>query len=52
MNGKDIIVVIILIAILGFALAYIRKEKKNGVKCVGCPYAKSCAKKSCGLSKK
>lgn len=39
----DFVVVVILVLIVGSALAYIIKSKKNGVKCVGCPYAKSCS---------
>ncbi|MBQ9840363.1 MAG: FeoB-associated Cys-rich membrane protein [Erysipelotrichaceae bacterium] len=50
MNSKDIIVVLVLVFILGLAIGYIIKEKKNGAKCVGCPYAKSCGKKTCGSS--
>ena len=44
MNGlfADIIVIVILALIVGGALLYIRKNKKNGIKCIGCPYAKSC----------
>ena len=38
----DVIIVIIIIAIIGSAIAYIRKEKKRGVKCVGCPSGGTC----------
>lgn len=41
----DIIVIGILVVILALALLYIRKEKKRGVKCIGCPLAGQCAKK-------
>ena len=44
----DIILGIIIIVIVGLAVAYIRKEKKRGVKCIGCPHAGDCAKKNCG----
>lgn len=45
----DFIVGAIVVAVVGSALAYIIKSKKNGVKCVGCPYAKSCS--SCSHTK-
>ena len=45
----DIIVVAILLVIVGAAIYYIRREKKRGVTCIGCPHAGTCAKKSqCG----
>lgn len=43
---ENIILILILVLVLGFATAYIVKSKKQGVKCVGCPYAKDCANKS------
>ena len=43
----DIIVGGIIVAIVGLAIAYIRKEKKKGVKCIGCPHAGDCTKKNC-----
>ncbi len=43
----DIVLGIIIIVIVGLAVAYIRKEKKRGVKCIGCPHAGTCAKKNC-----
>ena len=41
----NIIVVIVILAIVGVAVAYIIREKKRGVKCIGCPYAEQCANK-------
>ena len=41
---EDFIIVVILIAIIGAAVIYIRKEKKKGVKCIGCPAAGTCGK--------
>lgn len=38
----NIIVIVILVAIIGGIIYYIHKEKKKGVKCIGCPYAKQC----------
>lgn len=43
----DMIAAVIIIVIVGLAVAYIRKEKKHGVKCIGCPHAGTCAKKNC-----
>ncbi|MBR4892425.1 MAG: FeoB-associated Cys-rich membrane protein [Clostridia bacterium] len=41
---KEILVFLILICIIGLALYYIYKSKKNGAKCIGCPYSKTCNK--------
>lgn len=35
----NIILILILAAIIGFAAFYIIREKKRGRKCIGCPYA-------------
>ena len=34
---------LILVAILGAAIAYIVRQKRAGVKCIGCPAAHDCA---------
>ena len=46
---KDIIVVAIIVLILGLAIFYIYKAKKNGKKCIGCPESgcSSCSCSSC-----
>lgn len=41
----NVVLVLIIIAIVGGALAYIRKEKKRGVRCVGCPDGGKCGGK-------
>ena len=41
----DIVIIIILLVIIGAAINYIRKEKKKGAVCIGCPMAGECAKK-------
>ena len=46
----DFIVTIILIAIVGLAVAYIYKEKKKGTKCIGCPMAGNCGKHHKGMT--
>ena len=52
MNPADIIVIAVIALIIGGAIAYIVRAKKNGQKCIGCPYAKSCAKESCSCASK
>ncbi len=45
---ENIIVGVILIAIvIGIAL-FLRRAKKRGEKCIGCPYAKQCGGKCSG----
>ena len=39
----DLIIVAVVAAIVGFAVWFIRKEKRRGVQCVGCPDAKTCS---------
>ena len=41
----DFIVVVVILLIVGTAVLYIRKEKKRGVNCVGCPSGIECARK-------
>ncbi len=41
----DFIVILIIIAIVGAATAYIIKAKKRGTKCIGCPSAGTCPHK-------
>ena len=55
MNAMDFIIIAAVILILFAVLFYIRKAKKKGVKCIGCPsgccsgQCAGCAI-SCGLS--
>ena len=46
----NIIVIAIVALIVGLAVWYIRKEKRRGVQCIGCPDSKSCSSKSGGCS--
>lgn len=45
-----IIASVVVITIIGGAIAYIVKEKKKGVKCIGCSAGCSCSSKK-GCSK-
>lgn len=35
--SPDIIIIIIVLIIIGLAIFYLIKSKKNGSKCIGCP---------------
>ena len=39
----NILIIAVLLVIVGCAIAYVVKEKKKGVKCIGCPNAKTCS---------
>lgn len=46
MNTKiiaDIAIIVIIAAIIIGIVLYLRREKKRGAKCIGCPYAKECS---------
>ena len=38
----DFIIVFVILLIVALAIAYIVREKKRGVKCIGCPSAGNC----------
>ena len=44
----DIIVILIIALLVVAAVLYIRKEKKRGVTCIGCPHGAECAKRKQG----
>ena len=45
----NFIATLIILVIVGAAVIYIRKEKKKGIRCIGCPSAGSCSRsKACG----
>ena len=50
MNGATITAIVLIAAILFFAVRYIYKEKKEGKTCIGCPYADSCPKRRQNLN--
>lgn len=39
----DFLTVLILAAVLGAAIWYLVRSKKNGAACVGCPHSKTCS---------
>lgn len=43
MKIEDIVIVLVLITIFSIVIIYIKKQKKKGVKCIGCPFAKTCS---------
>ena len=47
---SDIIAIIVVVAIVGAAIGYIIKQKRSGVKCIGCPDAKTCSGNCSGCS--
>ena len=47
---ENIIIIAIVAVILGSAIFYIRKQKKKGVKCVGCPDGGTCSGNCAGCS--
>lgn len=42
MSGIDLVIILILVLVVGSALLYIRKQKKNGAHCIGCSSSGSC----------
>ena len=45
MTTIDYIAIFAIILIVGGAVFYIVREKKKGVRCIGCPHAKECGGK-------
>lgn len=46
----DYLIIAIVVAILGFAVWYIRRAKKKGAKCIGCPDGGSCSGQCAGCA--
>lgn len=46
----DIIIIAVIAIIVGVSVAYIIREKKRGVKCIGCSSGAACAGKCSGAS--
>lgn len=49
-NMIDVVLVLLLLLIIGGAVTYIVKAKKNGAKCIGCPASATCSGKNGGQS--
>lgn len=47
---ENYIIILIVTAIVVGIIVYLRKAKKRGEKCIGCPYAKEC-NGSCSTNK-
>lgn len=45
---EDLIIVAVIALIVGSAVVYIVKEKKKGIKCIGCPSAATCPSANAG----
>ncbi|MBE6599371.1 MAG: FeoB-associated Cys-rich membrane protein [Ruminococcaceae bacterium] len=45
---QNIIIIAVIALIVAAIVIYLVREKKKGVTCVGCPYAKECAKRKNG----
>ena len=59
MKIVDFVIIAIILLIVGSALCYIRKTKKKGMKCIGCPdgvkcsnYCNGCSGNCCGKDEK
>lgn len=50
MGIGDYIAIAAILVILGLAVFYVIRAKKNGQKCIGCPSAKSCSGNCSGCS--
>ena len=50
MNPIDYLIIGIVVVILGLAVLYIRKARKKGIKCIGCPDGAKCAGRCAGCS--
>ena len=44
----NLIVIGVVALVIGLAVWYIRKEKRRGVQCVGCPESKTCSGQCAG----
>ncbi len=50
MNKIDYLILGVIVLIIGFAVLYIRRAKKKGAKCIGCPDSGSCSGKCAGCA--
>lgn len=45
---ENIAIILIVLVIISLICLYLYRAKKRGETCIGCPYAKQCAKAKCG----
>ena len=45
---ENVAIILIVLVIISLICLYLYKAKKRGETCIGCPYAKQCAKAKCG----
>ena len=50
MNAIDYLILVIVAVILGAAILYLRKARKKGIKCIGCPDGAKCSGSCSGCS--
>ncbi len=48
MKPIDILILLLIVAIVGAAIAYIVRAKKKGARCIGCPAGECCQAKNAG----
>ena len=49
---KNVVAILVIALILALAITYIVRQKKKGIKCIGCPSAKTCLHKGKGCTPK
>ena len=47
---KDVLIIAVLVIVIGLAAWYMIRQKKKGVKCIGCPDSKTCSGNCIGCS--
>ncbi len=40
---ENFILIAVLVVVLALAIGYVIKQKKKGIKCIGCPDSKNCS---------
>ena len=50
MNPIDYVIIAVVMLALGFAVWYIHRAKKKGIKCIGCPDGAKCSGHCSGCS--
>ncbi len=47
---ENYIVIAVLVLIIGGAVIYVLKQRKKGVKCIGCPNGRNCSGDCCSCN--